>query len=63
MVGHTTPMGSTEHWGPNGDSAQDQQNVTHHMWSLILRGELYNAPIEKPHVSKIYTTAHLRASL
>jgi hypothetical protein len=47
--------GSTEHWGPNDDSAQDQQDITHHMWSLMLRGELYNAPIENPHVSKRYT--------
>jgi hypothetical protein len=47
--------GSTEHWGPNDDSAQDQQDISHHMWSLMLRGKLYIAPIVKPHVSKTYT--------
>jgi hypothetical protein len=55
-------FGSTEHWGPNDDSAQDQQDISHHMWSLMLRGELYIAPIEKPHVSKTYTPPYLHAS-
>ena len=45
--------GSTEHWGPNDDLAQEQQDISHHMWSLMLRGELYIAPVENPHVSKI----------
>jgi hypothetical protein len=45
--------GSTEHWGPNDDLAQDQQDISNHMWSIMLRGELYSAPIENPHVSKI----------
>lgn len=41
--------GSTEHWGPNDDMAQEQQDISHHMWSLMLRGELYIAPVENPH--------------
>jgi hypothetical protein len=45
--------GSTEHWGPNDELAQDQQDISHHMFSVMLRGELYIAPVEKPHVSKI----------
>lgn len=45
--------GSTEHWGPNDDLAQDQQDISHHMFSVMLHGELYVAPIEKPHVSNI----------
>ncbi|KAH8696286.1 S-adenosyl-L-methionine-dependent methyltransferase [Talaromyces proteolyticus] len=40
--------GSTEHWGPNDEQAQEQQDLSHHLWCLTLRGKLYLAPIEKP---------------
>ena len=38
--------GSTEHWGPNDSNAQDQQDLTHHLWTLALKGKLYLAPIK-----------------
>lgn len=41
-------FGSTEHWGPNDESAQDQQDLSHHLWVLTLKGELYLAPIKTP---------------
>lgn len=40
--------GSTEHWGPNDEKAQDQQDLTHHLWVLSLKGGLYTAPVESP---------------
>lgn len=40
--------GSTEHWGPNDAKAQDQQDLSHQLWNLSLKGRLYLAPIEKP---------------
>lgn len=41
--------GSTEHWGPNDARAQDQQDLSHQLWLLSLKGSLYLAPVEKPH--------------
>lgn len=40
--------GSTEHWGPNDEKAQDQQDLSHHLWTLALKGKLFIAPIESP---------------
>lgn len=40
--------GSTEHWGPNDEKAQDQQDLTHHLWTLALKGEYFVAPISDP---------------
>lgn len=40
--------GSTEHWGPNDEKAQDQQDLSHHLWGLALKGEHYIAPISHP---------------
>jgi SAM-dependent methyltransferase len=40
--------GSTEHWGPNDSDAQDQQDLTHHLWTLSLKGKLYLAPVKNP---------------
>ena len=41
-------FGSSEHWGPNDEKAQDQQDLSHHLWSLALKGKLYLAPVEDP---------------
>lgn len=40
--------GSTEHWGPNDAKAQDQQDLSHQLWLLSLKGRLYLAPTERP---------------
>lgn len=40
--------GSTEHWGPNDDQAQDQQDLSHHVWMLTLKGKLFLAPVTSP---------------
>lgn len=40
--------GSTEYWGPNDERAQDQQDLSHHLWTLALKGELYLAPVKNP---------------
>jgi Methyltransferase domain len=40
--------GSTEHWGPNDDDAQDQQDLSHHVWTLALKGKHFLAPVKKP---------------
>lgn len=40
--------GSTEHWGPNDDKAQDQQDLSHQLWSLALKGKHFLAPVEEP---------------
>jgi hypothetical protein len=40
--------GSTEHWGPNDEAAQDQQDLSHHLWSLTLKGQLYLSPVSRP---------------
>lgn len=36
--------------GPNDESANEQQNMTHHLYKLTLDQELHLAPIENPHV-------------
>lgn len=40
--------GSIEHWGPNDERAQDQQDLSHHIWTLALNGKFYLAPVENP---------------
>jgi hypothetical protein len=40
--------GSTEHWGPNDDRAQDQQDLTHHLWTLTLKDQYFLAPVKNP---------------
>lgn len=40
--------GSTEHWGPNDEKAQEQQDLSHHLWTLALKGKYFIAPIAKP---------------
>jgi hypothetical protein len=40
--------GSTEHWGPNDEKAQDQQDLSHHLWTLALKGKFHLSPIEEP---------------
>ncbi|KAI5364222.1 Putative S-adenosyl-L-methionine-dependent methyltransferase [Septoria linicola] len=48
--------GSTEHWGPNDDKAQDQQDLSHHLWTLALKGRHYLAPVQDPqHILDIGT--------
>ncbi|EME81232.1 uncharacterized protein MYCFIDRAFT_65808 [Pseudocercospora fijiensis CIRAD86] len=39
--------GSTEHWGPNDEPAQDQQDLSHQLWILALKGKSFLAPIAK----------------
>lgn len=46
-----TLQGSTAHWGPNDEAACDQQDISHQFWSLMLKGELYRAPVKTPQVS------------
>ncbi|KAH7351238.1 S-adenosyl-L-methionine-dependent methyltransferase [Rhexocercosporidium sp. MPI-PUGE-AT-0058] len=41
-------FGSTDHWGPNDEDAQEQQDISHHFWSLMLKGDLYLAPVNNP---------------
>ena len=40
--------GSTEHWGPNDAKAQDQQDLSHHLWTLALKGKYFLAPVKSP---------------
>ena len=40
--------GSTEHWGPNDEKAQDQQDLGHHVWTLALKGRFFLAPVKEP---------------
>ncbi|OJJ48317.1 hypothetical protein ASPZODRAFT_158062 [Penicilliopsis zonata CBS 506.65] len=40
--------GTMEHWGPNDEHAQEQQDLSHHLWTLVLNGNLYLAPIRDP---------------
>ena len=40
--------GSTEHWGPNDDKAQDQQDLSHQLWTLALKGRHYLSPVQEP---------------
>ena len=40
--------GSTEHWGPNDEDAQEQQDLTHHLWKLTLKGKYFLAPVDQP---------------
>ncbi|KAF2841941.1 methyltransferas-like protein [Patellaria atrata CBS 101060] len=40
--------GSTEHWGPNDARAQDQQDLSHHLWLVTLDNKLFLAPVENP---------------
>ncbi|CAK4004182.1 S-adenosyl-L-methionine-dependent methyltransferase [Lecanosticta acicola] len=40
--------GTFEHWGPNDEKAQDQQDLSHHLWSLALKGNLFLAPVQNP---------------
>ncbi|CAL3968540.1 unnamed protein product [Diplocarpon coronariae] len=46
-------FGSTDHWGPNDENAKEQQDISHHFWSLLLKGELYLAPVISPQVSGV----------
>ncbi|KAM5443225.1 hypothetical protein MferCBS31731_001542 [Microsporum ferrugineum] len=36
------------YWGPNDESANDQQDLAHHMYLLTLDGKLHLAPISNP---------------
>ncbi|RFU32225.1 hypothetical protein B7463_g4139, partial [Scytalidium lignicola] len=38
-----------EYWGPNDESANDQQDLAHHMYLMTLEGRLHLAPIVNPH--------------
>ena len=40
--------GSTEHWGPNDEKAQDQQDLGHQVWTLALKGQFFLAPVKEP---------------
>ncbi|KAK5170131.1 uncharacterized protein LTR77_004715 [Saxophila tyrrhenica] len=40
--------GSTEHWGPNDEKAQDQQDLSHHLWTLSLKGDFFLSPVKDP---------------
>lgn len=37
-----------EYWGPNDDQQNDQLDIAHHMFSILLGNKLYLAPIENP---------------
>jgi hypothetical protein len=54
--------GSTEHWGPNDDPAREQQDISHHMFSVMLHGALYIAPIENPQVNRIHHITRVRCT-
>ena len=47
--------GTVEHWGPNDDKAQDQQDLSHHLWGLALKGQHFLAPVEPQDVLDIGT--------
>ncbi|ODM22451.1 hypothetical protein SI65_00039 [Aspergillus cristatus] len=38
--------GTMEHWGPNDEQAQEQQDLSHHLWTLSLNGKLYLPPVD-----------------
>ena len=40
--------GTSEHWGPNDEKAQDQQDLGHHVWTLALKGQYFLAPVKEP---------------
>jgi len=33
---------------PNDETEQDRLDLYHHIWSMILGGELYTAPLDNP---------------
>ena len=39
---------SSRHWGPNDERALDQQDLSHQLWLLSLKGQHYLAPVENP---------------
>ncbi|CZR66314.1 related to TAM domain methyltransferase [Phialocephala subalpina] len=40
--------GSTEHWGPNDEQAMEQQDLSHHLWTLVLEDKFFLAPVTNP---------------
>ncbi|KAF8851800.1 S-adenosyl-L-methionine-dependent methyltransferase [Acephala macrosclerotiorum] len=40
--------GSTEHWGPNDEQAMEQQDLSHHLWTLLLEDQFFLAPVTNP---------------
>jgi 2-polyprenyl-3-methyl-5-hydroxy-6-metoxy-1,4-benzoquinol methylase len=40
--------GSTKYWGPDDEEAQAVQDLSHQVWHLSLKGELYFAPMKNP---------------
>ncbi|KAJ5769563.1 hypothetical protein N7520_004122 [Penicillium odoratum] len=34
---------------PNDEEEQDRMDLAHHLWLMLLKGELYNAPVKAPH--------------
>ena len=41
-------FGLTEHWGPNDEKAQDQQDFSHKVWTLALKDKFFLAPVRGP---------------
>ncbi|KAM3071775.1 hypothetical protein ACMFMG_009636 [Clarireedia jacksonii] len=41
-------FGSTEHWGPNDEDAREQQDLSHHFFTLVLEDQFFTAPINNP---------------
>jgi len=37
-----------EYWGPNDEQQNDQLDISHHMYQILLDNKLYVAPIEEP---------------
>lgn len=33
---------------PNDESEQDRLDLYHHIWSMVLKGELHTAPLDNP---------------
>ena len=41
-------FGRGEYTLPNDEKEQDRLDLYHHIWSMLLGGELYMAPLENP---------------
>jgi ubiquinone/menaquinone biosynthesis C-methylase UbiE len=45
---HSYRQGENEYWGPNDELQNDQLDIAHHMFLILLDQKLYLAPIRDP---------------
>ncbi|KAH8894492.1 methyltransferase type 11 [Thozetella sp. PMI_491] len=41
-------IGNSQYWGSNDDRQSDSLDILHHLFTLVLHGELFLAPIQEP---------------